>query len=284
MMVSSIHQLCYFTEFLMSLALYNFIYKEKNLLYSPTLLGIKLGRRFNLLILKREPYHLRGKSNSHDQHKHDKYLFVFQLGDNGETCWFGLGVGLSSQHKIKETFRKAKWGYIHTGIFLRTFFEKNMQDREGGVSEKEKHGGPKTKPVSKSIKTGLQIPRRHGRSTRFLRKRLKDSGGGAPVYMAAVLLAAEAAGRGGRERRPGEAAGRGGRERRPGEAAGRGGRERRPGEAAGRGGRERRPGEAAGRGDQLAWEVAWGRPGKAAAAREKRPMRGGGVHERRWRS
>ncbi|CAN8253334.1 unnamed protein product [Cochlearia groenlandica] len=56
-----------------------------------------------------------------------------------------------------------------------------------------KPGGPKTKSVSKSIKAGLQFP--VGRITRFLKKGryAKRLGGGAPVYMAAVLeyLAAE---------------------------------------------------------------------------------------------
>ncbi|ESQ42354.1 hypothetical protein EUTSA_v10014933mg [Eutrema salsugineum] len=56
-----------------------------------------------------------------------------------------------------------------------------------------KAGGPKTKSVSKSIKAGLQFP--VGRITRFLKKGryAQRLGGGAPVYMAAVLeyLAAE---------------------------------------------------------------------------------------------
>ncbi|XP_018461611.1 probable histone H2A.7 [Raphanus sativus] len=56
-----------------------------------------------------------------------------------------------------------------------------------------KASGPKTKSVSKSIKAGLQFP--VGRITRFLKKGryAQRLGGGAPVYMAAVLeyLAAE---------------------------------------------------------------------------------------------
>ncbi|CAH8280281.1 unnamed protein product [Arabidopsis lyrata] len=56
-----------------------------------------------------------------------------------------------------------------------------------------KPGGAKTKSVSKSIKAGLQFP--VGRITRFLKKGryAQRLGGGAPVYMAAVLeyLAAE---------------------------------------------------------------------------------------------
>ncbi|CAH2069384.1 unnamed protein product [Thlaspi arvense] len=56
-----------------------------------------------------------------------------------------------------------------------------------------KGGGPKNKSVSKSIKAGLQFP--VGRITRFLKKGryAQRLGGGAPVYMAAVLeyLAAE---------------------------------------------------------------------------------------------
>lgn len=56
-----------------------------------------------------------------------------------------------------------------------------------------KAGGPKGKSVSKSIKAGLQFP--VGRITRFLKKGryAQRLGGGAPVYMAAVLeyLAAE---------------------------------------------------------------------------------------------
>ncbi|VVB16650.1 unnamed protein product [Arabis nemorensis] len=56
-----------------------------------------------------------------------------------------------------------------------------------------KAGGPKAKSVSKSIKAGLQFP--VGRITRFLKKGryAQRLGGGAPVYMAAVLeyLAAE---------------------------------------------------------------------------------------------
>jgi len=54
-------------------------------------------------------------------------------------------------------------------------------------------GAPKTKSVSKSMKAGLQFP--VGRITRFLKKGryAQRLGGGAPVYMAAVLeyLAAE---------------------------------------------------------------------------------------------
>ncbi|CAI9273367.1 unnamed protein product [Lactuca saligna] len=56
-----------------------------------------------------------------------------------------------------------------------------------------KAGGPKKKPVSRSVKAGLQFP--VGRLGRFLKKGqyAKRVGSGAPVYLAAVLeyLAAE---------------------------------------------------------------------------------------------
>lgn len=54
-------------------------------------------------------------------------------------------------------------------------------------------GGPKKKPVSRSVKSGLQFP--VGRIGRYLKKGRysKRVGTGAPVYLAAVLeyLAAE---------------------------------------------------------------------------------------------
>lgn len=54
-------------------------------------------------------------------------------------------------------------------------------------------GGPKKKPVSRSVKAGLQFP--VGRNGRYLKKGRysKRVGTGAPVYLAAVLeyLAAE---------------------------------------------------------------------------------------------
>jgi len=54
-------------------------------------------------------------------------------------------------------------------------------------------GGPKKKPVSRSVKAGLQFP--VGRIGRFLKKGryAQRVGSGAPVYLAAVLeyLAAE---------------------------------------------------------------------------------------------
>lgn len=56
-----------------------------------------------------------------------------------------------------------------------------------------KGGGPKKKPVSRSVKAGLQFP--VGRIGRYLKKGRYSQrvGTGAPVYMAAVLeyLAAE---------------------------------------------------------------------------------------------
>lgn len=56
-----------------------------------------------------------------------------------------------------------------------------------------KGGGPKKKPVSRSVKAGLQFP--VGRIGRFLKKGryAQRVGTGAPVYLAAVLeyLAAE---------------------------------------------------------------------------------------------
>ena len=56
-----------------------------------------------------------------------------------------------------------------------------------------KGGGPKKKPVSRSVKAGLQFP--VGRIGRYLKngRYARRVGTGAPVYMAAVLeyLAAE---------------------------------------------------------------------------------------------
>ncbi|KAF0924094.1 hypothetical protein E2562_008418 [Oryza meyeriana var. granulata] len=68
----------------------------------------------------------------------------------------------------------------------------------GGVKVKKavgrKLGGPKKKPVSRSVKAGLQFP--VGRIGRYLKKGryAQRVGTGAPVYLAAVLeyLAAEA--------------------------------------------------------------------------------------------
>ena len=67
----------------------------------------------------------------------------------------------------------------------------------GGKSKKgaggRRGGGPKKKPVSRSVKAGLQFP--VGRIGRYLKKGRYSQrvGTGAPVYMAAVLeyLAAE---------------------------------------------------------------------------------------------
>ncbi|XP_020680014.1 histone H2A [Dendrobium catenatum] len=67
----------------------------------------------------------------------------------------------------------------------------------GGKAKKgaggRKGGGPKKKPVSRSVKAGLQFP--VGRIGRFLKKGRYSQrvGTGAPVYLAAVLeyLAAE---------------------------------------------------------------------------------------------
>ncbi|MQM06243.1 hypothetical protein Taro_039066 [Colocasia esculenta] len=64
--------------------------------------------------------------------------------------------------------------------------KKGAGGRKGG-------GGPKRKPVSKSVKAGLQFP--VGRIGRYLKKGryAQRTGRGAPVYLAAVLeyLAAE---------------------------------------------------------------------------------------------
>jgi histone H2A len=68
----------------------------------------------------------------------------------------------------------------------------------GGKAAKKavgrKLGGPKKKPVSRSVKAGLQFP--VGRIGRYLKKGryAQRVGTGAPVYLAAVLeyLAAEA--------------------------------------------------------------------------------------------
>ncbi|KAB1216291.1 Histone H2A [Morella rubra] len=64
--------------------------------------------------------------------------------------------------------------------------KKGAGGRRGG-------GGPKKKPVSRSVKAGLQFP--VGRIGRYLKKGRYSQrvGTGAPVYMAAVLeyLAAE---------------------------------------------------------------------------------------------
>jgi histone H2A len=64
--------------------------------------------------------------------------------------------------------------------------KKGAGGRRGG-------GGPKKKPVSRSVKAGLQFP--VGRIGRFLKKGryAQRVGSGAPVYLAAVLeyLAAE---------------------------------------------------------------------------------------------
>lgn len=67
----------------------------------------------------------------------------------------------------------------------------------GGKAKKgaggRKGGGPKKKPVSRSVKAGLQFP--VGRIGRYLKKGRYSQrvGTGAPVYLAAVLeyLAAE---------------------------------------------------------------------------------------------
>jgi len=67
----------------------------------------------------------------------------------------------------------------------------------GGKGKKgaggRKGGGPKKKPVSRSVKAGLQFP--VGRIGRYLKKGryAQRVGTGAPIYMAAVLeyLAAE---------------------------------------------------------------------------------------------
>lgn len=64
--------------------------------------------------------------------------------------------------------------------------KKGAGGRRGG-------GGPKKKPVSRSVKAGLQFP--VGRIGRYLKKGryAQRVGSGAPVYLAAVLeyLAAE---------------------------------------------------------------------------------------------
>ncbi|KAL0299214.1 UNVERIFIED_CONTAM: putative histone H2A.4 [Sesamum radiatum] len=73
--------------------------------------------------------------------------------------------------------------------------EKEMES--GGKVKKgtggRRGGGPKKKPVSRSVKAGLQFP--VGRIGRYLKKGRYSQrvGTGAPVYMAAVLeyLAAE---------------------------------------------------------------------------------------------
>jgi len=70
-------------------------------------------------------------------------------------------------------------------------------DSTGGKAKKgaagRKGGGPKKKPVSRSVKAGLQFP--VGRIGRYLKKGryAQRVGTGAPVYLAAVLeyLAAE---------------------------------------------------------------------------------------------
>ncbi|CAA6656827.1 unnamed protein product [Spirodela intermedia] len=76
---------------------------------------------------------------------------------------------------------------------------KEEEEIHGGSGEGEKGaggrkgGGPKKKPVSRSVKAGLQFP--VGRIGRYLKKGRysKRVGTGAPVYLAAVLeyLAAE---------------------------------------------------------------------------------------------
>jgi len=62
-----------------------------------------------------------------------------------------------------------------------------------GAAGRRSGGGPKKKPVSRSVKSGLQFP--VGRIGRYLKKGRysKRVGTGAPVYLAAVLeyLAAE---------------------------------------------------------------------------------------------
>ncbi|KAG2670203.1 hypothetical protein I3760_14G073700 [Carya illinoinensis] len=56
-----------------------------------------------------------------------------------------------------------------------------------GARGRRGNGGPKKKPVSHSVKAGLQFP--IGRIGRYLKKMryLQHFGTGAPVYMAAVL-------------------------------------------------------------------------------------------------
>lgn len=65
--------------------------------------------------------------------------------------------------------------------------------KKGAAGRRGGGGGPKKKPVSRSVKSGLQFP--VGRIGRYLKKGRysKRVGTGAPVYLAAVLeyLAAE---------------------------------------------------------------------------------------------
>lgn len=65
--------------------------------------------------------------------------------------------------------------------------------KKGAGAGGRRGGGPKKKPVSRSVKAGLQFP--VGRIGRYLKKGRysKRVGTGAPVYLAAVLeyLAAE---------------------------------------------------------------------------------------------
>lgn len=76
-------------------------------------------------------------------------------------------------------------------------FRLSFEMETGGKVKKgaggRKGGGPKKKPVSRSVKAGLQFP--VGRIGRYLKKGRYSQrvGTGAPVYMAAVLeyLAAE---------------------------------------------------------------------------------------------
>lgn len=71
--------------------------------------------------------------------------------------------------------------------------ETGGKSRKGAGGRKGGGGGPKKKPVTRSVRAGLQFP--VGRIGRYLKKGRYSQrvGTGAPVYLAAVLeyLAAE---------------------------------------------------------------------------------------------
>jgi hypothetical protein len=79
---------------------------------------------------------------------------------------------------------------------LRSAMDVGAKVPKKGAAGRRGGGGPKKKPVSRSVKAGLQFP--VGRIGRYLKngRYSQRIGSGAPVYLAAVLeyLAAEVSG------------------------------------------------------------------------------------------
>ncbi|KAJ0908700.1 putative transcription factor Hap3/NF-YB family [Helianthus annuus] len=84
-------------------------------------------------------------------------------------------------------------GFSFPSVYFHLSHFQRLQWSPKRVPVAERAGGPKKKPVSRSVKAGLQFP--VGRLGRYLKKGryAKRVGTGAPVYLAAVLeyLAAE---------------------------------------------------------------------------------------------